>query len=239
MWSKCKHYPHISAAALALRTASDITLEFQALSSRTSTQVLRGLETVCGLSLNPGGTCRSEATWWKLMNLALPLSPRTASAPALGLLQEGSSRGTSSREGARAAQCCALPLKLGPGPSPVPALYCPESKRLMIRSSVENGLERSKTPVIIATGESCCACVSVRALHRSAVGRRNDAVSDGCPETVCVCCAARITDVHRDSVTYRLRVAPLTPPENKPPIGDLNILLQQQCWEDYFANVIG
>lgn len=145
--------------ALALRTASEITLEFRALSSVTSTQTLCGLENVCGLSLHPGGTRRSEATWWKLMNLARPLSPSTTSAPALSWLQEGSSRGTSSRQGAKAAQCCARLLKLGPGPSLTPALYCPQSKRLMICGSVENALERSKTLVIIATGESCSACM--------------------------------------------------------------------------------
>lgn len=145
------------------------------------------------------------------MNFARPSSPSAASAPALSRLQQGSSSGTSSREGARLAPCGRLlkPARVAP------ALCRLEFRRLMMCSSAENGLEGSKSVVIIAMGETCSvyerarARAVVRAGHRSAVSR-NDAVSDGCPETVCVFCADQITDVQRGCVTCRLCAAPHT-----------------------------
>lgn len=160
--------PVILPLSLALKAASGILLEFQALSSLRSTQIPEGFGAVGGLSLKPGGTHRAEATWWKSMNFRRPLTPRSTSAPALSWPQQGSSRGTSSRKGAR-ARCSAggwnLPkgevARPGSRPSLPPAPYRLEFSRLMTCSSAENGLKGSRPAVITARGETHSVCVCV------------------------------------------------------------------------------
>lgn len=82
--------------SLALKSGPSLLL-----ASLQSTDTLDGSVPPCRVCRKPGETRRAEAARRESINVGRPLTPKCTSAPALRCPQQGSSRGTSFRKGAR------------------------------------------------------------------------------------------------------------------------------------------